>query len=134
MRSHKQGFCIAPTDGIDLLLPNAVWRPDGLGFTQCGSQSSIWVRETLPVGWGDTYSQSVAGQAFDITQVPNGRYYIEVAVNPRGLLYESNRTNNVTLREVILKGTAGNRTIEVPPWHGIDSEGCPPSCCPPNCA
>src|SRR5207237_9606279 len=27
VRSHKQGFCIAPTDGVDLLLPHAAWNP-----------------------------------------------------------------------------------------------------------
>ena len=29
----------------------------------------------MPVGWGDTYLQSIAGQAFSITRVPNGTYY-----------------------------------------------------------
>ena len=36
----------------------------------------------MPVGWGDTYFQFVAGQAFDITSVPNGTYYIEVGAVP----------------------------------------------------
>jgi hypothetical protein len=25
VHSHKQGFCIAPTDAVALLLPHAVW-------------------------------------------------------------------------------------------------------------
>ena len=32
VRSHKVGFCIAPTDPVDLLEPNAVWQPSYLGF------------------------------------------------------------------------------------------------------
>ena len=43
---------------------------------ECGSPTALWVAEEMPVGWGDTYIQSIAGQNFDITHVPNGTYYI----------------------------------------------------------
>ncbi|HEX2030169.1 MAG TPA: hypothetical protein VHL78_02040, partial [Actinomycetota bacterium] len=65
--SNKQSWCLVPTDPIDLTVPGADWNPEGLGFSACGSPSSIWVRETLQVGWGDTYFQWVAGQAFNVT-------------------------------------------------------------------
>ncbi len=53
LRSQKTGFCIAPTDAVDLLLPNAVWQPSFIGFSgQCGSPAALWVREMMPVGWG----------------------------------------------------------------------------------
>jgi len=123
VRSHKQGFCIAPTDSVDLLLPHAVQRPDLFGFFQCGTESSIWVRESLPLGWGDTYYQSVAGQSFDITDLPNGTYQVEVAVDPQGLLHQTDTTNDVSLRTVILGGTPGHRTVCVPAYDGIDQEG-----------
>lgn len=124
LRSHKQGFCIAPTDGVNLLLPHAVWQPQFFGFGgACGSPTALWVQEQLPVGWGDTYFQSVAGQAFNITRVPNGTYYIEVTVNPQKLLHETNVGNDVSLRKVILGGTRGHRTVRVPAFHGIDPEG-----------
>jgi hypothetical protein len=111
VRSHKQGFCLAPTDAINLLLPGATARPDSLGFySVCGSETSLWVRETLPLGWGDTYFQGVPGQSFDITGVPNGTYYIAVRANPTGVLFESDTTNNLTLRKVILGGSPGART------------------------
>lgn len=61
----------------------------------------------MPVGWGNTYLQSVAGQAFDITGVPNGTYYIEITANPQHVLYESNTRNDLSLRKVILGGTPG---------------------------
>ena len=32
-------------------------------------------------------------------------------------------TNNVRYRRVILGGTPGHRTVRVPPWMGIDTEG-----------
>jgi hypothetical protein len=122
--SHKVGFCIAPVDGINLLLPHAVWNPGFTGLAgQCGSQSALWVTEELPVGWGDTYEQDLAEQAFDITKVPNGTYYIEVTANPEKVLHETTASNDVSFRKVILGGTPGHRTVKVPAWHGIDPEG-----------
>ena len=124
VRSHKVGFCIAPSDPVNLLAPHAVWQPPSIGFGDftCGSPTALWVQEMMPVGWGDTYLQSIAGQAFDITSVPNGTYYIEIIANPQHVLYESNTRNDVSLRKVILGGTPGQRTVKVPAWHGIDPE------------
>jgi len=122
IRSKKQAFCLAPTDPIDLTVDGAVWRTDGLGFSQCGSQTSTWIREVLPTGWGDTYFQGVPGQSFDVTDLPNGTYWIEVHANPAGRLFDGNPTNDTELREVILGGAPGSRTVTVPPWHGIDTE------------
>ena len=124
LRSQKTGFCIAPTDAVDLLLPSAVWQPSFIGFAgQCGSPTALWVRETMPVGWGDTYVQSIAGQAFDITNLPNGTYYIQVTANPGHQLHETSTANDVTVRKVILSGTRGHRHVKVPAWNGLDPEG-----------
>jgi Lysyl oxidase len=121
--SHKMGFCIAPVDAVDLLAPHALWQPSFVGLQgACGSPTALWVTEELPVGWGDTYIQSIAGQNFDITGVPNGTYYIQVAANPEGVLHETTASNDVSFRKVILGGTPGHRTVKVPPWHGIDPE------------
>jgi Lysyl oxidase len=122
IRSKKQAFCLAPTDPIDLTLDGAVWRPDEIGFSQCGSLTSTWIREVLPAGWGDTYFQGVPGQSFDITDLPNGSYWIEVRANPGHRLFDGDPANDAELREVILGGTPGHRTVSVPPWHGIDTE------------
>jgi len=124
LRSQKTGFCIAPTDPVDLLLPNATWQPSFIGFSgQCGSPTALWVRESMPVGWGDTYSQSVAGQAFDITNLRNGTYYVQVIANPGHVLHETSTANDVTVRKVIISGTRGHRHVTVPAWNGIDPEG-----------
>lgn len=121
--SEKEAFCLAPTDAVDLTAPGANWSPYFVGlFTACGGAGSIWVRETLDAGWGDTYFQSLPGQSFDITDLPNGRYYIRVAVNPTGLLHEASTENNVSYRRVRLKGLPGHRTVVVPPYFGIDTE------------
>jgi hypothetical protein len=123
MRSQKVGFCIAPTDPIDLLIPHALWRPTYTGLSgACGTPTALWVQEMLPLGWGDTYYQSIAGQSFNISNLPNGTYYIEIIANPERVLYESNYANNISLRKVILGGTPGHRTVRVPSVHGIDPE------------
>jgi hypothetical protein len=124
VRSHKQGFCLGPDDPVDLLAPHAVWQPPLTGLTSqwCGVATALWVREMLPVGWGDTYFNSVAGQSFDITGVPNGTYYIEVIANPLHVLHETRTGNDISLRKVILSGTKGHRRVNVPAWHGIDPE------------
>ncbi|MEU3305425.1 lysyl oxidase family protein, partial [Streptomyces sp. NPDC006678] len=66
------------------------------------------------VGSGDTYTQDLPGQSFDITGLPNGTYYIQVLANPENRLKETNTANNSALRKVILGGTPGQRTVTVP--------------------
>jgi hypothetical protein len=123
IKSKKVGFCIAPTDGVNMLLHHAVWQPSYTGISgNCGDPTALWVTETLPLGWGDTYIQTVPYQNFVITHIPNGTYYIEIIANPEGLLHETNRNNDVSLRRVIISGTPGHRTVRIPAWHGIDPE------------
>jgi hypothetical protein len=122
IRSKKQAFCLAPTDPIDLVVDGAIWRPEEMGFSQCGSATSTWIREILPTGWGDTYFQWAPGQSFDITSLPNGTYWIEVRANPAGALFDGDPSNDTELREVVLRGVPGARRVSVPPWHGIDTE------------
>ena len=112
--STKQSFCLAPTDGIDLTLDGADWRPDQAGlWSACAGPESIWLREVLPAGWGDTYYQSVAGQSFNVTNLPNGHYAIRVTTDPNHNLLETDYTNNVGLLNITLGGTLGHRTVTI---------------------
>jgi hypothetical protein len=123
VRSEKVGFCIAPSDAVDLAMPDATWQPSQIGLAgQCGTPTAMWVQEYMPIGWGDTYNQYKAGQAFNITHLPDGTYYIEIIANPEHLLHEVTRSNDVSLRKVIISGPAGHRHVRVPAWHGIDPE------------
>lgn len=121
VRSRKESFCIVPTDAVDLSLDAADRTGEGQDLpTSCGGSEALWIRETLPVGWGDTYYQSLPGQAFDVTDLPNGTYYVEVSANPDGLLHEQDATNNASVRKVVLKGKPGARQLVVQDLTWID--------------
>ena len=122
--SGKQSWCLVNTDAVDLTVPNANWQGYGQELsTSCGGPGALWIREVLDVGWGDTYSQYVSGQAFDITDLPNGLYYVRVHVNPTGSIFEVSADNNIEDRRIRLKGKPGHRRVVVPAWNGIDTEG-----------
>jgi hypothetical protein len=121
VRSGKEAFCLANTDAVDYTIAGAKWRPENTSLeTSCGADTVVAVREVLDIGNGDTYSQSRPGQSFEITDLPNGTYYIQVLANPDNKLAELNTKNNSALREVILGGTPEARTLTVPPVHGIE--------------
>lgn len=116
VRSQKEAFCLAATDAIDYTVKNANWHPANTDLhTACGNHGSLSVREVLDVGSGDTYVQSLPGQSFDITNLANGTYYVQVVANPENRLFESSTKNNLALRQVILGGTKHHRTVKVPP-------------------
>ena len=105
---------------MDYTVTGAKWRPDNTDLsTSCGANTVVAVREVLDVGNGDTYTQDRPGQSFDITDLPNGTYYIQVLANPANKLAELSTTNNSALRQIVLGGTPGQRTLTVPPVSGI---------------
>ncbi|MGY5010819.1 lysyl oxidase family protein [Streptomyces sp. 900105755] len=122
VRSGKEAFCLANTDAIDYTVKNANWHPYNTDLaTACGEETAVSVREVLDVGNGDTYSQYRPGQSFDVTDLPNGTYYIQVIANPDNRLKEQSTANNVTYRKVVLGGTPGARTVTVPKYGLIDA-------------
>jgi Lysyl oxidase len=123
--SPKHSWCLVPTDAIDLSIPNAdwnAWAQDLQSSCNFYQPSSLWVREVVPVGWGDTYSQYFNGGGFDIRDLPNGRYYIRIEVNPAGSIREVTTANDTEDRLIRLRGRGRDRRVIVPPWHGIDTE------------
>ena len=120
-RSKKEAFCLANTDAVDYTIPEANWKPEGSDLeTACGDLSSQSVREELSVGSGDTYSQIRAGQSFNLEGLPNGTYYIQVQANPWHRLRELDLANNDSLREVVIGGVDGARTVEFFPVDLVD--------------
>ncbi len=122
--SGKEAFCLAPTDPIDLTVEGAEWRPWLTDLsTACGEQDSLWIREVLQTGWGDTYAQYRPGQSFEITDLPNGKYFVKVLANPGNVLLEGSTDNNVALRKIWLRGSGDERHVVVPAYGLVDSEG-----------
>lgn len=119
--SEKESFCLAATDMVDVLLPGAALKPNSFGLhTSCGERRSLSIREVLDAGWGDTYYQSIPGQAFDVTELENGVYYIQTVANQGGSLHEVSRTNNTSLRRIVLSGEPGDRTVRADPISGLE--------------
>ncbi|MFI1016242.1 lysyl oxidase family protein [Streptomyces sp. NPDC020965] len=119
VRSDKEAFCLANTDAVDYTVKNANWHPSNTDLgSACGQEDSLSVRQSLEVGNGDTYDGYLPGQSFDITDVPNGTYFIQVVANPDKKLHETNLKNNTSLRKVVLGGKPGARTVTAPP-HGL---------------
>ena len=116
VRSGKEAFCLANTDAIDYTVKNANWHPyntdlppPAVSRTPCPSARSSTSAPATRT------PSTVPGQSFDITDLPNGTYYIQVIANPENRLFETSTKNNVALRKVVLGGTKHHRTVKVPP-------------------
>lgn len=91
---EKTSFCILDLQVYDNSLPD--FDPDG-EFRNCGSTV-----QGLSVGWMDIYSKDLDGQWIDITDVPDGDYWLESTVDPVFHLLESDNTNNTTMVPVVV--------------------------------
>ena len=93
---NKVSFCLTDSEPYDLSIPNA---PDNGGYFSCGTR-----RQGISVGWADVYDETLPDQWIDVTGVEPGKYWLEVVVDPKDRILESNERNNVaripiTLRE-----------------------------------
>ncbi|MCP4449789.1 MAG: hypothetical protein GY811_31325 [Myxococcales bacterium] len=78
---RKQAFCLLDSE------PYTEFASEDRAFN-CFNQG-------LSAGWADVYAADLPCQFLDITDVPDGDYILEVAVNPDGILPDSDTTNNV---------------------------------------
>lgn len=79
VKSRKQGFCFRDDRQYFTKAPPAKYNCDNQGITR---------------GWQDIYNQSVECQWIDITGVKRGNYYLQVRLNPKRWVRESNYANN----------------------------------------
>ena len=70
---HKQAFCLEDLTNYWPGYPSQ-------GYT-CANQG-------ISVGWGDVYGSYLDCQWLDITNVPPGKYFIEVVINKSGMINE----------------------------------------------
>ncbi len=99
--SEKTTSCFVDTKLTERGLPNA---PAQRVYQRC----DVGV-QGLSVGWVDIYAWNLPGQEFDVTGLSPGRYRIVIQLDPKGLLMESDTTNNTSTFEFDLN--VGARTI-----------------------
>lgn len=100
---QKTSFCILDLQVHDT--SNPYYNSAGF-YRNCGSTV-----QGLTPGWADIYSKSLPDQWVDITDIPDGTYWLEAEVDPDDNLLESNETNNIGRVKV---------TIASPPPLGPD--------------
>lgn len=83
---QKVSFCLLDVTKYDGSLPGA---PNSDQYDSCGQFQGI------SVGWADVYHSGLANQWIDITDVPEGTYWLESEVDPSDRIIESDETNNV---------------------------------------
>jgi hypothetical protein len=106
--SDKISFAMFDVTAYDLSLPGApavrvYQRPE-----------STLDRQGISVGWADVYGRSLDGQWIDLAGIPDGQYWLEITIDPRELIAESDETNNTTHVKVILKGNRANTNSDQP--------------------
>ena len=89
----KISFCLLDVDTYDSHLPG---HPRNGHYDSCGTSQGI------SVGWADVYDSSLADQWIDITDVPDGTYWLESVVDRNNRLLESDETNNVARIKITL--------------------------------
>ncbi|MDZ4686264.1 MAG: lysyl oxidase family protein [Planctomycetaceae bacterium] len=91
----KVSFCLIDVLVYDRRLPGF---PRTAQYRTCNA-----TRQGVSVGWADVYEKSLPDQWIDVTDVPNGQYWLEVEVDPENRLLESDETNNVTRISIVLR-------------------------------
>jgi hypothetical protein len=91
---EKTSFCILDLAVHDRTLPN--FNPSGQ-FHTCNSTV-----QGLSVGWVDIYDKTLPGQNIDITDLPDGIYWLESEVDPQNHVLELNEDNNVTRIQIVI--------------------------------
>lgn len=89
----KRGFCLFDSTPYKLRLGGA---PKKATYPReaCGTKRALRFAMGTSVGWKDDYYWRIAGQAFDITNLPHGNYRLFVKVDPRNWFRETNERNN----------------------------------------
>jgi len=106
-KSIKVGFCV-----IDIYKYNGDASPN--------SQKLYWdcelgLQGILP-GWADQYHQSVEGNKINITELPNGTYFLVHQWNPEGAFVDEDASNDESWVKFVLSQNNngnGNRKITI---------------------
>lgn len=107
--SAKVSFCLLDVQQYDNSGPSSPY------YLSCQQLQGI------SVGWADVYDKGLPGQSIDITNVPDGTYWLEEVVDPSNRIMESNETNNVARIQIDLVRPAGVTPIAPDTFEPNDS-------------
>ncbi|MCW5636112.1 MAG: hypothetical protein KIT17_22440 [Rubrivivax sp.] len=91
----KTTFCVMDTTPVNLSLPGASSQAV---YSSCGV-----ALQGMSVGWGDTYGAHLAGQELDFTDNADGIYQVRIEIDPKKVMIESDRTDNVSCALVSIR-------------------------------
>jgi hypothetical protein len=97
--SPKVDFCMT-SDTFVGGVPNT---PSTNGYASGGCSTPTGTLG-LSVGWGDKYDATDGGENIDISNLPDGLYWLRAEVDPYHYLQESNLSNNITDTEIQISG------------------------------
>lgn len=113
------GDIVADGDKISFcLLDVERYGTQGTGvphYLSCGQIQGI------SVGWADVYDRGLPGQSIEITNLPDGEYWLEVVADPLNHIIESDETNNVTQIKINLVRPIDNNPIAPDTFEHNDS-------------
>lgn len=111
-KGRKTSFCLLDSFVYDNTLPGFSFVP---AYSSCNNKF-----QGISVGYEDVYDKTVPGQWIDITEVPNGEYWLESEVDPKNHVVEKDETNNIARIKVTIDKSA---VIAPPPNPGPDPVG-----------
>ena len=98
------GAVVAQGDKISYcLVDSARFNPALAGSPPLSINFTCEQKQGISVGWADVYTKDLPDQWIDVTGVPDGRYWLEVIVDPENRLLESDETNNSILVPIDLR-------------------------------
>jgi hypothetical protein len=105
----ESGAIVASGPKISFCLTDVLWSIEP-ALTAAAPVATVpmgWVcgesEQSINVGYSDYYGPTLPDQWIDITHVPDGRYRLQVTVNPEWKLLEEDLTNNTVSIEVTIE-------------------------------
>ena len=98
---RKTSFCLRDSERVPEHLGDFD-RP--LYYGACSRDRPMGVN----IGWADIYQSFLDGQSLNLprSRVPNGRYCLNIKVDPRDSLRESKERDNISKRAIRIRGTS----------------------------
>lgn len=96
----KTSFCL---EDLGVLIDPNTNQPVNLpGRPSSGQYSCAATFEGISIGWRDIYSSGLDGQYIDVTNIPNGNYWLEIECDYANHIQETNETDNISRAQIVI--------------------------------